>query len=507
LDGFTLEGNGASDRIIEITAGGGPTIRNNAILANPGAGADTYAIIGAGSWALVENNTIDGGSSPNPTGVYLMNDMGTQLINNEIDAGPGNLPRALWIQNPPSAPPFINRNDIQTTGNAATTSTYAVFLQAADTTEIVDNDITAGFATGASAGIRNVDSDALINDNRIRGGGELATPVGTSMGVHAQNAAGTIINNDIRAGVGVSTRALWRQNAGYTYVENNILDAGTATTGISRGVLVDGATDTWLVGNSIRGGSGPSTSGIEVTGTASASIISNTVFGGTATGDSRGVALVNANGTHVVNNTIHGGAQNGVSNNGLEIIGCSAADVAIYSNTIYGGRTTAASASGAIYTQASNPQVVNNILIAGAGLNPPAAYWQQDANTPARFLNNLLLGVDAAAVAYWMGGTPWITETDIEINVFGGPAPGFAFGTLARMGENPAAYFNRFRSSGGESEFLGDNWRLSGGGSAPASTGGYDVAANPDGIPVLFFYDYDKDGNFRNAPWSIGAYE
>ena len=229
-------------------------------------------------------------------------------------------------------------------------------------------------------------------------------------------------------------------------------------------------------------------------------------YGGSGTNRAYGIHLTDPDFTATVNNLIHGGSSGAGFSYGVFLENATNLTL-LYNNTVLGGNVSGAgSYSMAVNDTTGTANFVNNILI--GGLTPvPAesiAYLQGVGSVPSRFMNNLLLSRESAGTAYAVIALPinyLNTVGDIDLQL-GGPLAGIYEGYMVSPGENPSSYFVNFSPDGGEAAFLNDNWRLSGGGSQPASGGGFDLSADTD-----FNFDWDYGWTARSVPWSIGAYE
>ena len=112
------------------------------------------------------------------------------------------------------------------------------------------------------------------------------------------------------------------------------------------------------------------------------------------------------------------------------------------------------------------------------------------------------MSINPAAIPYSVPGNDWLNETEIDLYLTGGvPDPNYRNYRVS-IAENPSAYFVNFIPGFDEAEFLGENWRLSGGGAVNAGSMGINLSSDP-----WYPFNTDGDGNTRTVPWSAGAFE
>jgi len=446
---------------------------------------------------LLEGFTLKNTSTVNTTSVILFaNGAGPEIRNNIILGGDYDDSSAIAINN---SQPFLTDNTILA-GDSGTGTTTALVISNGASPEIRNNTITGGTSDN-SIGVEIDSSQALITDNIITSG----TSSTESIAVYQINSNGTVlINNDISSGSGPLTKGLQIENSTNMSYKSNRISGGTSS-GDSYAVFIPNSSSTDFYDNTIQGGSGTVTHGFFIQNPGYNLIEGNTVYGGNATNPtsrSYGFRLLNAEDTRIVNNVIHGGdAVQFVC--GIDIDSGSNLTY-LFSNTIFGGRSSN-SDSAAIHTvNGSRPHLINNIIIAGSAVNTSKArgFWEQSGATPFRFLNNLLLSISGSgSVPYRQSSnTNMYTVGALESYLTGSGSA--AANTQINMVENPSVYFNRFIPGHDFGEFSGENWQLTGGGSQNAVSWGLNLETDPD-----YSFNTDRDGKPRDSPWSIGAYE
>lgn len=497
ITGNTINGgDGRNTYAVDCNTSGVPLISGNPAIRIGNGTDNAYGIRSIGSIANIYNNTISGGSAGinDVYGLFIANAGGTQIQGNTITPGPGIDTYGIYVTNGN----ITISNETITTAGGTNTSTGIALLNAINSF-ISDSTISSGNSP-VTKGISGENSASLtLTDNTISGGDG-----GTeSYGVHLINSAGSRIQGDeITAGAGDSSYGLYVDSSGSTTVEKSANNPARISGGNANidayGIIVFTSTPVTVTDSIVSGGRGPTTTGIRSVATPG-TYLRNRIYGGTATSDASGMSLTTPGATTVANCFIQGGVAGGSDIRGIHIE-TGSTTTAIYNNTIFGGNSAGVN-SAAIHSFEGNPRIINNIIIAGNGLNPTdsIAYWQENAGppgSPSMFANNLILGLNASAVPYRDNASDEMTAVDINL------IDGNHSGNLVSMGESIGAYLLSFSANGGETAFLNGNWRLSGGGTEDAVSGGLDLSA--DGV---YPFNDDFDSTTRSDPWSIGADE
>ena len=310
------------------------------------------------------------------------------------------------------------------TNTAVGGSTVGVTVQTGAEPEIRNNGMSGGNGND-SRGLEIISSRPLIANNIISAGiaGLNAT------GVYLQSSSDTeLLNNTINAGTGNFTRGLHVFNTG-ARIEGNDISGGIAVN-TSYGAFLDSAAGTTFQNNRIVGGIGSITYGMYIWNMGPLTINGNSIFGttGIATMETTGVYVFNAQNTFLTNNIIHAGRQATTSNSRGVYVRDGLDSVFLYNNTIFGGRTGTLYSIGIETSGTAAPHVVNNIIVAGTGV--PAAltrgFWHSGPNKPTRFLNNLILSINPAAIPFTGIATDYMNESEIDLYLTGGvPDPNY----------------------------------------------------------------------------------
>lgn len=428
---------------LQISGSGSPTLTrgaSNSLITFENGGTDTIL-----EGFILDHSTGSGTSNT----IHINNNAGPIIRNNTVIGANAGNSSAVRVENGSS--PTITNNDI-IAGNAGAASSFGVY--------------------GLNAGFINLEG------NHIQGG------IGSvTHGIDIQNSLFSVIGNEIRGGdATVESRGFQLLNnpGGLSEIRNNTILAGSA---------LPAGSHTWGMYIQSAGG--------DVVAEA------NDIFGGETGNDTTGVELNNAQNVALINNLIHAGSGATNLTQGITINGGND-QIWLFSNTVYGGITTGNTSEAIHVNGSARPHVINNIIIPGETGGPPAmGYADYATNPPMRFISNLITGLDipAADIGFWGGGAAQTDVPSLEGYVIGGG--GTASGNFMNLAEDPAAYFVNFTAAGVEADFLSDNWRLSGGGSRPARTGG----VNLSGESSPYGYSTDRSGAGRSNPWSIGAYE
>jgi len=465
LDGFTLKNTSTSNStsVILFSAGAGPEIRNNNII---GGDYDNSSVIAINdSRPFLSDNTIQAGNyaTGTTTALVISNNSNPEIRNNTITGGTAANSIGVEID---GSQPLLVENTIRS-GNHTAGTTTALIINNGASPQIWKNTIIGGDSAN-SYGINVNNAQPIICENTIRGGNSGSG--GTACGAYMFMAGGTVLeNNDIFGGTADTTGGIYSNNSGYE-IRHNRIDAGHASSS-SYGIYIDNATGYFIDANHI--------------------------FGGEGSGTPYGIFLRNGMNTDITNNIVHAGSSTGTEAFGINFDNGDSS-VVLANNTIYGGQ--AVNGSYGVHTESSAGITMrNNLIIAGGSSGPDYAVYEASSISIAQYFNNLLLaGPDVA-------GIPHRTRTGIE---FHSPAALetelLSSGSLAVDGSridednSPQDYFADFHPGITFTEFMNTDWHLKSDSRENATSGGQDLPG---------VVDFDRDGNPRDSPWSIGAYE
>ena len=530
----TFDGSGMANGAIEHAAyydNAGGTFRNNRIIGGAPVTGSIWSIrVNNNASPVIHHNTIDGGS-PGGGGATMIEVTGgwPEIYDNNLTGGTVNGGDARGIYWSAPSGPDIYGNTIRS-GFTNTSDAMAVFVDGAGAfPRFIDNTIIAEDGVGSTSwGIRVNNGSPEIIDNRIQSTvGSLTFDV---YGISVFNGGAFIEDNDIDIGVSVT------ESAGIQVTNSSPIIIGNTVTGGSSGGFVYGiqlttANATYIGGNNVivpgagigaeglrinnssnvivedlrvSGGTGDITTGVHIlNGSNQVELRNSRIFGGDGAIESTGLRLENCNEARILNNLVHGGRETGGERKGIRVDGGDP-NTALYNNTVYAGRTGGADSAAIHLAPGSAPRITNNLIIAASGGGDTLGVRQESALLPSIFRHNLIIGAEPGFIAYRDSGLTDRTNNG-ELNTWftgaGGGAPAHD-NYFINVTDDPTDYLRRFTRNGDWSDFINDDWRLSGGGSVNAPGGGELL----DGDAVWPF-NFDFTGGPRSNPWSIGAYE
>ena len=283
-------------------------------------------------------------------------------------------------------------------------------------------------------------------------------------------------------------------------ISNNVIAGGDSQNTYT--VDITGGSSPRISENRIMGGTNSGSVGIHIEGQSNPKILANHIFGGTASNLDTGIYL-DYSGADIFNNVIHageassgGGSTYGINFRNNDNSGA-ANPVRVYNNTVFGG-SGALNTTG-IFSNDDNIFIYNNLLISGIPGTGNAYGISMQTDPPREVNSNLILSGPVAGnrhasiIMTNVYDDPANMETDL-INTYARAASG----NLMDGTNNPDIYFISYIPAMTGVGFLNENWRLSAAGPQNARTGGLNLSG---------FFNVDKSGNTRTAPWSIGAYE
>ncbi|MFH1829758.1 MAG: right-handed parallel beta-helix repeat-containing protein [Pseudomonadota bacterium] len=302
-------------------------------------------------------------------------------------------------------------------------------------------------------------TDATVIDGfKIEGSGGGATIVSAIF--NHDGAKLTISNNMINGGSGsLASMAIFNFKNSPVTIKNNTIDGGNGSAH-SLGVYSRENSAAKIHSNAINGGKGKYSNGIENSSGSSSIIFNNTIDAGDGIDVCHGIANLSSS-PKIYNNTINGG-------------GCSG-----WSHGIYNAKGTASFIG-------SSPLIANNIIFTSAGSDGYGIYENGTTDDAAEVKYNDFFNCPTA-----------LYHDHDQGKDFTAICPGGNFGILAcgdtlnsPVGEGNVAM---------DPKFVGPNdWHLTNLSPTTVTKGGLDLSAE---------FNTDKDGDPREAPWSMGAYE
>jgi hypothetical protein len=256
LDGFTVRGGGDANTTQSCAiycSSSGPDISH--VVVSGGLAQATIGILVVSGTPIIADSTIDGGSGADSTGLYLGDSGNACVVEGNIITGGGGVYTCTGIEN------FGSQ-----TGSSSPV--------------ISGNTVTACAGTALAAiGIKNADSDALIEGNTIRAGlfvslnQQVSGVEGGGFGITVSNASDVTIRNNVIVGGEIPT--LGNINATAAGI---LLDAGAT---IQNNTICGGLTTETLTTMSSTGGPGCISTGIDIEPGAdgySDTIVNNIIF-------------------------------------------------------------------------------------------------------------------------------------------------------------------------------------------------------------------------------------
>ena len=427
-------------------------------------------------------------------------------------------------------------------GGAGTASTGVYIYNAGPT--LSRNTISGGSGTTYATGVYVGDSVPIINLNIISGG----TGPLTTTGIYVElNSAPLITLNIIDGGSGDYARGIYQSSSwSVTPIEMNTITGGTGNAQLS--IAINNATNStsYIASNTIHGGSGQNTQGIQNFRTGMVSIFDNFISGGVAVNTARGINNDSSGApATIANNVVYAGS----SFNTFGISSIATSLLTIERNVIHGGRSTAGSY--ALDESGTSNDVRNNLIHGGEGGTVRALRFYNSGtlirnNTVSAGDGTLVYGLQVAAEA----GSP---TPVVENNLFMNPASSSGYGIFESTadGDPISVRNNNFDGFGLETYYDHDGGCGMAGDADPDtctadevnSLGDMTVSSNTAAVPLLEDVDGPDDdlstmednlwspsasspgaltsggldlssdftddytGTTRTAPWSIGAYE
>jgi|GEM_PF-1150326 len=211
-------------RALEATGGISNSTVVDGFTIQGGSGVLSAAVFINSASPTISNNQINGGSaSERSRGIAAINNSAPIIRGNAITAG--SAPNAIAIVNRTGSSALIEYNTIRG-GTNSQPSSYSIGILnsiASSATVIRNNDISGGLNADYSNGIIGGDSIGEIYNNVIRGNEESGGS--SSYGINVSGGtSGFIANNTISSGKGSVTEvAVWLSSGGVPAIENNIL--------------------------------------------------------------------------------------------------------------------------------------------------------------------------------------------------------------------------------------------------------------------------------------------
>ncbi len=370
-------------------------------------------------------------------------------------------------------------------------SSYGLYITGDSQAEIRECSVYGGSDCSYSYGVYVSAAGPMFTECVIEGGPKSRND---SYGVYLLGGAGpTLTLCDVSAGSSTNTYSYGvyaQEDSTHTLTDCTV--GGTDGTK-SYGMYNDSCPTFTVEDSTILAGSGNYSYGLWNIDS-SGNIYRNVIYGGSGSLRNIGIYNDSHSSPDIFNNVIAAGKGGAEGCYGIYCVDTSSP--AVYNNTISGGEPGGTGDAVAVFVNDSQPTLRNNILFAVGGGGDIIGIWEADAyGDPQEVSNNVFLDTLTTTLYRDEG------DTARDIGTVAGIEDGSLTGTVAidnYDGLSSAIFVNYAGTDGDPATVTDNQWNLTAGASADVRQGGADLSDE--------FTD-DVEGNERDVPWSVGAYE